>query len=216
MVDKKVIEKAVAETLADGKGKRKFKQSIDIALNFNKDVDFKKAENRLNVDVMLPNPPKLYKVAVFADGQVALEAKNAGADLIISGADIGKLAGDKAAVNQLLGCAILSVPQFIAQVGKAFGQSLAGKGKSPKPIVPNADVKDTIRRARSTISIRSRGKYLPTVHCIVGREDMEASAIADNVLAVLEAIEKKIPEQKMSSLFIKTTMGKPVRITLGV
>lgn len=216
MVEKKVIESAVLQVLADGKGKRKFKQSIDIALNFNKDVDFKKAENRLNVDVLLPNSPKEQKVAVFADGQLALDAKNAGADIIVGGADIPKLAGDKAQVNKLLECAILSAPVLIAQVGKAFGQSLAGKGKSPKPIVPNSDMKDNIRRARSTISIRSRGKYLPTVHCIVGREDMAPSAVADNVIAVLESIEKKIPEQKMSSLFVKTTMGKPVGIKIGV
>jgi large subunit ribosomal protein L1 len=216
MVDKKVIEKAVSQVLSESKGKRKFTQSVDMALNFNVDVDFKKAENRLNVDVLLPNPPKQQKVAVFADGQLALEAKNAGADMVISGADIPKIAGDKAQINKILECAILSAPQLIAQVGKAFGQALAGKGKSPKPIVPNADVKDTVKRARTTISIRSRGKYLPTVHCIIGREDMDSALIADNVLAVLEAIEKKIPEQKMASMFIKTTMGKPVRITLGV
>ena len=216
MVEKKAIEKAVAEALAEGKGKRKFKQSVDMALNFSPDVDFKKAENRLNVDVLLPNPPKSLKVAVFADGQLALDAKNAGADLIINGPDIPKLAGDKAQVNKLLECAILSSPPLIAQVGKAFGQSLAGKGKSPKPIVPNADMKDTIRRARSTISLRSRGKYLPTVHCIVGREDMDVAAITENLMAVMEAVEKKVPAQKMASLYVKTTMGKPVKISLGV
>ncbi len=212
-MEKKVLQKAVEQVLADGKGKRKFVQSVDLALNF-REVDFKKPENRLNADVILPHPPRKEKVAVFADGQLNLDARNAGADIAITAADIPSYASDKVKQKALVQCSILSSPQLIAQVGKALGQALSSKGKTPKPIMPNADLKQLIERTRSTISIRCRGKYLPTVHCIVGKEGMEASDIADNILMVLETVEKKIPEQKIASLFVKTTMGKPVKITL--
>ena len=50
-LDKKTVAEAVAIALADGKGKRKFTQSVDLAINF-RDVDFKKPENKLNIEYM--------------------------------------------------------------------------------------------------------------------------------------------------------------------
>ncbi len=213
MVEKKAIEQAVGQAVAEGRGKRKFVQSVDLAVNFT-EVDFKKAENRLNVDVVLPHPARKQKIAVFGDGQLALEARNAGADLVVQGTEIASYAGDKQRQSALLECAVLASPQFIAQVGRTLGQALAAKGKTPKPIMPNVNLRDLFEKTRATISIRSRGKYLPTVHCIVGREDMKESEIVENVSAVLEAIEKKIPETKIASLYVKTTMGKAVKIAV--
>lgn len=205
--DKKSILQAVEQAVAEGKGKRKFTQSVDAAINF-KDVDFKKPESRLNLEIFLPHPPKKLKVAVFADGELALNAKNAGADLVIAGTEIAAYAANKQKLNQLLECAILASPQLMAAVGKSLGQVLSGRGRLPKPIMPNSNMQETVERTRTSILVRTRGKYLPCVHCLVGREDMPPEEIAENVLTVLEAIYRKLTENNIQSIYIKTTMGK--------
>lgn len=211
MVEKSAVESAVSKALSVGKGKRKFVQTVDLAINF-REVDFKKPENRLNADVQLPHPAVLSKVAVFADGELALNAKKAGADLVIEGKDIPSYASDAAKREGLGKYSILSSPQLIANVGKSLGQFLSVKGKLPKPIMPNANLADLINRTRSTVNIRCKGKYLPVVHCGVGKENQTPSEIADNILAVLEAVNRKISETQINQLYVKTTMGPSVKV----
>lgn len=209
-LDKNSISKAVHAALEAGKGKRKFVQSVDVAINF-KDVDFNKPENRLNIDVVLPFPPKESKVAVFADGQAATEAK-AVADLVITSGELNAYATDKEKQALLVQHSILATTALIAQVGKSLGQALSKKGKLPKPIMPNANLKELVERTRKTINVRTKGKYLPCVHCIVGREDMSDDEISENVLAVLENVFKKISEPQITSVYVKTTMGPAVKV----
>ncbi len=211
MVEKKVVESAVAKALELGKGKRKFTQSVDLAINF-RDVDFKKPENRINVDVILPHPSAQAKIAVFADGQLALDAKNAGADLVVAGADIPSYAADTAKRESLGAYSILASPQLMATVGKSLGQFLSARGKLPKPILPNANLKDLITRTRSTITVRSKGKYLPVVHCGVGKETQSTDELSENILAVFEGVERKIPESQIASAYVKTTMGASAKL----
>ncbi len=209
--DKQAITQAAEQAIAEGKGKRKFVQSVDVAINF-KDVDFKKPESRLNLEIFLPHPPKKLKVAVFADGEMALNAKKAGADLVIAGSDIPSYASNKEKLKELLECAILASPQLMATVGKSLGQVLSGKGRLPKPILPNSNMVETVERTRASILVRSRGKYLPCMHCLVGREDMPAAEISENVLTVLESIYRKLTENNIQSIYLKTTMGKSFKV----
>jgi len=210
MFDKKQVEKAVATALED-KGKRKFAQSIDFAINF-KDVDFKKAENRISLDIILPYAPKKTLIAVFADGQLSTDVKNAQPDAVFSGADINAFATDKKRQRELLKYAILAAPQLMVQIGKSLGQVLGARGKLPKPILPGANLKDLFDRTRRTITLKTKGKYLPSLHCIVGSESQPNEQIVENVVAVLDAVEKKTGEASVKSVFVKMTMGKPVKI----
>ncbi|MFH0922667.1 MAG: 50S ribosomal protein L1 [Candidatus Micrarchaeota archaeon] len=210
MVDKKIIEKAVATALED-KGKRKFSQSIDLAINF-KDVDFKKAENRISLDITLPYAPKKTVIAVFADGQLSTDAKAANADSVFSGADIVSFAADKKRQKELLNYSILAAPQLMVQIGKALGQVLGARGRLPKPILPNANLKELFDRTRRTITLKTKGKYLPSLHCIVGSESQSDDQIVENVMAVLDAVEKKTGAASIRTIFVKMTMGKPVKI----
>lgn len=211
MFEKKQIEAAVEKALAEGKGKRKFVQSVDLAINF-KDLDFKKAENRLNVDVVLPRAPKPVKITVFADGQLALDARKADAEFIVAGAEIPSYATNKTKQKELLDCATLASPQLMAVVGKSLGQILAVKGRLPKPILPNSNLTELFDKTRRTVTLKSKGKFLPCVHCIIGTETMPAPQIAENITEVLEALEKKVADSQIKSVFVKTTMGKPVKI----
>ncbi|MFQ5405949.1 MAG: 50S ribosomal protein L1 [Candidatus Micrarchaeia archaeon] len=209
--DKKRIQTAVSKALEESKGKRKFTQSIDLAINFT-DVDFKKPENRINTDVALPHVPKELKVAIFADGQLAIDAGKI-ADRVISPAQITSYASDKKKQGELLQYSLLSAPKLMAVVGKQLGQLLGARGKLPKPVLPNANLAETIKRARSVVTLKTKGKYLPCLHCIVGRETMNAEEITENILTIMEAVKTKVKEPQIKSILVKTTMGKPVKIT---
>ncbi|MFH1257788.1 MAG: 50S ribosomal protein L1, partial [Candidatus Micrarchaeota archaeon] len=208
-MERKQLIAAIEEILKE-KGKRKFVQSIDLAVNL-RDVDFKKPENRVNVDVVLPYAPRESKVAVFADGQMAVDAKKI-VDLVISGEEISTYATDKKKQKELLKYTLLSSPQLMTTIGKALGQLLGAKGKLPKPIPPNANLKELATRTSKTINIKTKGKYLPVLHCIIGKESMTSEQIAENVLTVLEALRKKLEDTQIDALYIKLTMGKPYKI----
>src|SRR3989344_4888353 len=93
-MDRKKIHDAITQALTE-KGSRKFTQSLEFIINF-RGVDFTKAENRLNIDILIPKGKgKEQNVVAFADGQMALEAKNAGVLEVIDAAGIAKLAADK-------------------------------------------------------------------------------------------------------------------------
>lgn len=201
--------KAIQTALAD-KGKRNFTQALELIINF-KGIDFNKQENRLNLEIALPKGRgREQKIAVFADGQLALDAKNAGAELIVSGAEIPKLASDKQKLKELLAYESVAQPSLMAVVGKHLGQVLGTRGKLPKPIT--GAVSDAIARARRVVKIKSKGRYLPVAQCAIGTEAMDAGALAENAEAVLEAVKNKVGEQSIKSVYIKLTMGKPVKV----
>jgi len=204
------ITTAVNAALAE-KGKRKFTQSVELALNF-RGIDFSKQDNRLNIEVALPKGKgRDVKVAVFADGQLALDAKNAGVELVISGAEIPKLATDKPRLKSFMKYEFLAQPQLMSVIGKSLGQVLGTKDRLPKPVM-GAALPALIERARKTVKIKTKGKYLPTVHCLVGTENMSADDIADNIEAVYEAVKTKLHEENIKSAYVKLTMGKPQKI----
>lgn len=201
---------AVNAALAE-KGKRKFTQSVELALNF-KGIDFNKQDNRLNIEVALPRGKgRDVKIAVFADGQLALDAKNAGAELVLSGAEIPKLATDKPRLKSLLKYESLAQPQLMAVIGKSLGQVLGTKDRLPKPVM-GTGLTALMERAKRTVRIKTKGKYLPTVHCLIGTENMSAEDIAENVEAIYEAVKTKVGEQSIKSAYVKLTMGKPQKI----
>ena len=210
LLDKKKIGAAVKAALDASKGKRKFTQSVDLAINF-QDVDFKSPEARISVDVVLPHQAREVKVAVFADGQAGLEAKKV-ADMVYSTEDITNFAADKKKQKELMNYSFLATPQLMAVVGKNLGQFLGARGRLPKPLPPNANAANMVEQIRRQITLKSKGKYLPVLHAPVGRENMKEEDIAENVVAVLEAILKKTTESNIASVYVKTTMGAPVKI----
>ena len=190
------------------KGSRKFVQSVELAVNF-KGLDMSKAENKLNLEVALPKGRgKKLDVVVFADGNLASEAKSAGADRVIGGAEIPelKLEIKKAAKHS----EFFAQPQLMMVVGKNLGQILGGRGKLPKPIIGN--VGSMIKDVRNAVKVRTRGKNLPVVHCPIGVESMSAEDIAENATAVFSAIRTKIGDQSLKSAYVKLSMGKPIKI----
>ena len=209
-MDKKKLTDSLAKLLEE-KGKRQFKQSVELIVNV-RAIDFSKTENRLNLEVLLPKGKggKEPKVAVIGEENLTTQAKKAGVDLVISPNELPAYA-DRLKIRDLAeNYVILAQPNLMAQVAKNLGQYLGPRGKLPKPAVGN--IADLIEKARKSVRIVSKGKYLPTVQSFVGTELMSVDDLADNVDTIYDAIKNKVTEGNIKSVFVKLTMSKPIKV----
>lgn len=211
IITKADAAKAIDEALKD-KGKRKFRQSVEAVFNF-RNYDAAKPENRINVDVTLPKGKgKKAELCVFADGQIALDAKNFGITEVYDAAGIQRLAQDKKKIKGMVkSYEFLAAPNMMVIVGKNLGQALGGRGKLPRPIV-GLNTKEAFIAAQSRVRLVSKGKYLPTVQCIIGSEDMSAADLAENFEAAFEKVKAKVTEACIGSCYVKLTMGTAVKM----
>lgn len=209
-MDRRKLAEAINKALEE-KGKKKFKQSVEIIINM-RGIDFTKSENRLNLDVLLPKGKggKELKSAVIADIALADEAKKAGADLIITPDQIAAYAAKERATELADKYFLLAQPSLMGQVAKSLGQYLGKRGKLPKPLVGN--VKELIQRSKNSVRIASKGKCLPVVQSLVGTEAMSAEELVENAETVYEAVKNKVNESNIKSVYVKLTMGRPARV----
>ncbi|MDE1868997.1 MAG: 50S ribosomal protein L1 [Candidatus Micrarchaeota archaeon] len=193
------------------KGKRKFNQSVELAINFT-GMDFSKQDNRLNLEVKLPNGKgKELKMMVFADDSKILEtAQKAGAKTA-KGSDLTSIATDKDKMNELLQYELIAQPSLMPLIAKSLGQFLGPRNKMPKPLI-GADAATIIGNVAKSVYLRSKGKYLPTVHCMVGTEKMPVDEITANIDEVLNAVIKKVGKQHIKSVYAKLTMSEPMKL----
>jgi len=210
------IEAVVAEARAKGIERGiKFEQSFDMAVNFRKkELDISKPENRLNQELILPNPlipPP--KVCAFGDGEFAEKATEAGAERVISKDDIPSIGEEKRERKSLA----KSYDFFIAAVdamplvGRYLGQALGSRGKMPRPFPPQADLSAIMNQYHRTVRVRMRNT--PTFHVKVGHIKMSDREIADNIVAVLNFVDSKGFAARVSNIVVKTTMGPAIELS---
>ncbi|MFW9961371.1 MAG: 50S ribosomal protein L1 [Candidatus Thorarchaeota archaeon] len=211
------IEAAVAEARAKGKERGiKFEQSFDLAVNFRKkEVDVSKPENRFNQELVLPNTLyPLPKICAIGDGEFAEKALAAGAEYVVSKEDIPKVGEEKKDRKTLA----KSYDFFIAAVdampliGRYLGQALGSRGKMPRPFPPQADLNAIVNQYHRTVRIRMRNT--PTFHVKVGHEKMNDREIADNIFAVLNFVDSKGFNARISHIMVKMTMGPVIEISV--
>jgi large subunit ribosomal protein L1 len=213
MADSKTVE-AVQKAIEESKKlERKFKQSVDVVINL-KNIDMNDAKNRVEDEVMLPHGRGVdAKLALFASGDLALKSKTH-VDLLIKPEEIEELAKDKKKFKKMAD----EYDFFIAEaplmptIVKTLGIILGPRGKMPKPVPPTVDIANMAKSMRKTVKIRS--KTTKTIHATVGREEMDAQQIADNIDAILKRLEGKLERGKLNigSVYVKTSMGPPMRI----
>lgn len=193
---------------------RKFSESIDLAINL-KNLDMNQPQNRLDEEIILPNGiGKQIKIAVFAKGETAQRAKSAGADYVFDPEEINILGEDKSRAKNLAE----EINFFIAEsaymplIGKTLGQVLGPRGKMPIPLTPDKDVVQIINKSKNSIKIRSKDKM--TFHISVGRKEMPAEKISENIDTIINRIEHRYERglYNVRSIFVKTTMGPSVRV----
>ncbi len=196
---------------------RKFIESVDFTINF-KNVDFKKPENRIEVEVVLPRGRgKPVKIALFADKALAAEVKKVGiVDRVITKDEIMGL--DKKTAKKLAKefDFFLAEPSLMPIIGKQLGVVLGPRRKMPKPVPPNVKaIEAVVKNLRNTVVVSNKkGKYMPVVHAPIGTVEMSDEDLAENALAVYNAVIRKLPagEQNVRSVYVKTTMGPAVRV----
>lgn len=196
---------------------RKFKQTIDLTINF-RNIDFKKAENQVDVDVMLPNPIGRGegKVLLFVrDKEFAQQAKSV-VDTVIMEDEIKTI--NKKQANELMNeyIGFLAEGPVMLTVGKYLGQILAPKNRMPKPVnIELKQVQNLVAQLRSVVKVSNRkGKFMPLVHISVGKEDMSDDTIAENALAVYQSVLPAIGNKPVNvkSVLLKMTMSPPIKV----
>jgi large subunit ribosomal protein L1 len=211
LAEKKTI-KAVKEALESSK-ERKFTESVDLAVNL-KDIDLSIPKNRIDDEILLPKGRgKTVKIAVFGSGELAIKAKGA-ADMVITPEELEDLADDKKQAKKVANDHVFFIAEapLMPTIGKRLGVVLGPRGKMPKPIPPSADPAPLVNNLRKTVRIRSKDRR--TFHAPVGTKEMSAEDLAENVDVIIKRLIGKLVRGKMNiqSVYIKTTMGKSVRL----
>lgn len=192
---------------------RRFAQGYELIVKL-RDVDIKQPENRFSELVVLPNPPpqKLLKVAVIADGDMAIKAREAGAGIVVTREVLEKVSGNKKEVKKL----VREYDVFLAQadmmplIGRLLGRHLGPRGKMPTPLPPSADVRAAIDRVGRAVRVRLRDQ--PQVACRIGVETQDPKQVAENAIAVLNFLLNRFKPQNIERVYVKLTMGSPVRV----
>jgi large subunit ribosomal protein L1 len=194
----------------------KFKQSVELVVNVT-GVDLSKPQNRFSEVVELPNDlgRKRRKILVVASGNLALEAGRAeGVSRVIEREELEALVGRKKDAKKIAKeyDFVLVEPSLMGLAARALGAALGSRGKTPIPIPPGIDIKAFVKRYLNSVQITLR--KTPQVACLVGVEEEKDEKIAENVETVLNRIVDKLEKRQrsISSIYLKTTRGKPVRV----
>ncbi len=195
--------------------KRNFNQSSELIISL-QNIDSKK-EFSINEVIFLPrafnSPPP---ICIFASGDMAMRARNGGADRVIEPEELDKLTLLKRNVRKIAQnyTFFLAEAPLMPKMGKVFGPYLGPKGKMPLLLPPGAPIESIIARYRS--ATRARTKNQLTISCKVGEEDMDDEKIAENSSVVISTIEKKLPlgSKNIKNLAIKLTMGPAQKLPM--
>ena len=199
-----------ALNLAKETAKAKFDESIDIAINLG--IDARKSDQLVRGAVVLPKGTgKTVRIAVFAQGAKAEEAKSAGADVV----GFEDLAESIKAGNMDFDVVIAS-PDAMRIVGQ-LGQILGPRGLMPNPKVGtvSVDVAGAVRNAKAG-QVQYRTDKNGVVQCTVGRASFELEALRENLLALVDALNKARPAAAkgvyLKKISVSSTMGVGIRI----
>ncbi|MBE6488889.1 MAG: 50S ribosomal protein L1 [Methanosphaera stadtmanae] len=207
------IEEAVKKVLEESKP-RNFTQSIDVVITIN-DLDVNKPENRLDEEVLLPNGRgKDVTVAFIAEGELAYQAEQAGANIVINKERLEELGKNRAEAKKLANTYDFFVAQadLMPTVGRFLGPVLGPRKKMPKPIPASANPEVILGRLKSTVKIRVKDQ--PLIQSIVGSEDMAAAEIAENIDAVMDVLDRNLEQgsKQIKAMYLKTTMGPVTKV----
>jgi large subunit ribosomal protein L1 len=191
----------------------KFPQSVEVLITL-KEVDPKKTDLNINEIVYLPHPTeKQARVCFIGGGDLAVRAKNAKANLVMDPSQLENYGGSKRDAKKLARSYdfFLADTGLMPRIGKVLGQALGPKGKIPTPVPPNAPVEAMINRMRTAIRVRSRGSL--GIMAKVGDSKLTEPQLAENIVAVVNAVSKKLPngDKNVKTIMVKTTMGHPAK-----
>lgn len=191
----------------------KFDESIDVSVQLG--IDARKSDQVVRGAVVLPNGTgKTKRVAVFAQGAKADEAKAAGADIV----GMDDLAADIKAGKMDFDVVIAS-PDTMRVVG-TLGQILGPRGLMPNPKVGTVtpDVATAVKNAKAG-QVQFRVDKAGIVHSTIGRRSFDDEKLSGNLRALLDALNKAKPASAkgifLRKLAVSSTMGVGVRVDIS-
>ena len=201
---------ADALTLVRDCATAKFDESIDVAVQLG--IDAKKSDQVVRGAVVMPNGTgKTKRVAVFAQGAKAEEARAAGADIV----GMEDLAEQVKAGNLNFDVVIAS-PDTMRVVG-TLGQILGPRGLMPNPKVGTVtpDVATAVRNAKAG-QVQFRVDKGGIIHATIGRRSFEADKLVGNLRALIDALNKAKPATSkgvyLRKVALSSTMGVGARV----
>ncbi len=191
----------------------KFDETVE--LHFNLGVDPRKADQQIRNSVVLPHGTgKTVRVLVFAEGDKADEARQAGADFVGVDDLIEKISGGWFDFD-----VVISTPNLMGRIGK-LGRTLGPRGLMPNPKVGTVtmDVGKAVDEAKGG-KVTYRVDKFANLHVPAGKLSFEEDKLKDNLKAILAAIIKERPTT-LKGVFIKsitlcTTMGPGIKIQVA-
>ena len=187
-----------------------FKESVDVSVQLG--IDAKKSDQNVRGALVLPEGSgKKVRVAVFAQGEKAEEAKSAGADIVGLEDLAAEIKGGKLDFDTLV-----ATPDTMRIVG-SLGQILGPRGLMPNPKVGTVtpDVKKAVSDAKSG-QIQFRTDKGVIVHCSIGKSEFEAEKLKNNFKALVEGLNKAKPATSkgvyLKKIAMSTTMGPGIRV----
>ena len=199
-----------ALALAKQNATAKFDESIDIAVNLG--IDAKKSDQLVRGAVVLPKGTgKTVRVAVFAQGDKADEAKEAGADIV----GFEDLAAEVKAGTMDFDV-VIATPDAMRVVGQ-LGQILGPRGLMPNPkvgtVTPN--VGEAVKNAKGG-QVQFRTDKSGIIHCTIGRASFAEDDLAENFKALIDALNKNKPGGAkgvyLRRVAVSSTMGTGGRL----
>jgi large subunit ribosomal protein L1 len=197
-------------TLAKETATAKFNESIDVAVMLG--VDAKKSDQTVRGSVVMPaGTGKSVRVAVFAQGEKAEQAKAAGADIV----GLDDLA-EKVKAGQMDFDVVIATPDTMRVVG-TLGQILGPRGLMPNPkvgtVTPN--VAEAVKNAKAG-QVQYRTDKNGIIQCTLGRASFTVEQLSTNMRALIEALNKAKPAASkgiyLKKICVSSTMGAGIRI----
>jgi large subunit ribosomal protein L1 len=202
-----------AVKLVKERAKAKFDETIEIAMNLG--VDPRHADQMVRGVVNLPNGSgRAVRVAVFARGAKADEAKAAGADLVGAEDLVEKVQGGAIDFDR-----VVATPDLMPLVGR-LGKVLGPRGLMPNPKVGTVtmDVTGAVKGAKGG-SVEFRVEKAGIVQAGVGKASFSAEKLVENIMAFADAVQKSRPAGAkghfINRVAISSTMGPGVKIEPG-
>ncbi|MEY3970938.1 MAG: hypothetical protein RLZZ80_636 [Pseudomonadota bacterium] len=199
-----------ALNLAKACATAKFKESVDVAVQLG--IDAKKSDQLVRGSIVLPaGTGKTARVAVFAQGEKAEQAKAAGAEIV----GMDDLAANIKA-GQMDFDVLIASPDAMRLVGQ-LGQILGPRGLMPNPKVGTVtpDVAQAVKNAKAG-QVQYRTDKAGIIHCTIGQASFEVDALKSNLMALIEALQRAKPAsskgQYLRKVAISTTMGPGIRV----
>src|SRR5690606_23406018 len=209
----KIYALAEAISLIKETATAKFDESVDVAINLG--IDARKSDQAVRGSVVLPEGTgKVVRVAVFAQGDKAKEAQDAGAD-IVGFEDLA----ERIKAGELNFDVAIATPDAMRIVGQ-LGQILGPRGLMPNPKVGTVtpDVVTAVKNAKAG-QVQFRADKAGIIHCTIGRASFGVDALQSNLAALVDALNKARPAASkgvyMRKLAVSSTMGGGARVEIA-